>query len=51
MGTFTITVYYTMFLYSVKPVGGILFGIAFWRMSKFRSHANQELHDNFINIR
>lgn len=29
---------YTLFLYSVKPVGGILFGIAFWRMSKSIDH-------------
>jgi hypothetical protein len=29
---------YTLFLYSVKPVGGILFGIAFWRMSKRIDH-------------
>jgi hypothetical protein len=29
---------YTLFLYSVKPLGGILFGIAFWRMSKSIDH-------------
>lgn len=29
---------YTLFLYSVKPIGGILFGIAFWRMSKSIDH-------------
>jgi hypothetical protein len=29
---------YTLFLNSVKPVGGILFGIAFWRMSKSIDH-------------
>jgi hypothetical protein len=29
---------YTLFLYSVKPVGGILFGVAFWRMSKSIDH-------------
>jgi hypothetical protein len=29
---------YGLFLYSVKPVGGILFGIAFWRMSKSIDH-------------
>lgn len=29
---------YTLFIYSVKPIGGILFGIAFWRMSKSIDH-------------
>lgn len=29
---------YTFFIYSVKPIGGILFGIAFWRMSKTIGH-------------
>ena len=29
---------YTLFLYSVKPLGGILFGIAFWRMSRSIDH-------------
>lgn len=29
---------YTLFLYSVKPIGGILFGVAFWRMSKSIDH-------------
>ncbi len=29
---------YTLFIYSVKPVGGVLFGIAFWRMSKSIDH-------------
>jgi hypothetical protein len=29
---------YTLFSYSVKPIGGILFGIAFWRMSKSIDH-------------
>lgn len=29
---------YTLFLYSLKPLSGILFGIAFWRMSKSIDH-------------
>jgi hypothetical protein len=29
---------YSLFIYSVKPIGGILFGIAFWRMSKSVDH-------------
>ena len=29
---------YSLFIYSVKPISGILFGIAFWRMSKSVDH-------------